>query len=518
MIIPSRGRLPVTAGAAAAVLGTCAAFHYHWLGLTLSHYDARGHLVVARRIVDSLTPGWQQIGAVWLPLPHLLNAMPVQLDAWYRSGLSAVVLSVLAFAIACAAVAWIAQTLTGSHWAGAASALVFGLNPNVLYLQSTPMTEPLFLACTLVAVARLIAWCRGPAAPFAVGAWFAAACLTRFEAWPITAAALAAAVWVRWRAGCRPADALREIAPVALPPAVTALAFMAFSRIVVGEWFVSGGFFVPDPKHAGAIESVRAIVAGLSDLTSTWAAGLASVGVVAMVALGLSRRAHAHWLVALALAGGAAVPWYAFWNGHPYRIRYMVPLVAIEAIGAGAAVGLARRAAPALTALVAAVAIAGPGPFDRQAPMVVEAQWDRPTAALRATVSACLARDYDGRTIMASMGSLGHYMQELSHEGFLLRDFLHEGNGDIWLNALDGPRPYVGWILIEEVAEGGDMLAERARGQPRFLDGFRQACRGGGVTLYRRVPEPDMSPASGTRGGTVSGSARSQNLTVNVTR
>ena len=75
------------------------------LGLTLSHYDARGHLVVARRIIDSITPGWQQIGAVWLPLPHLLNALPVQIDLFYRTGASAVAISIVAFAIATGAIA-----------------------------------------------------------------------------------------------------------------------------------------------------------------------------------------------------------------------------------------------------------------------------------------------------------------------------------------------------------------------------------------------------------------------------
>ena len=54
--------------------------------LTLSHYDARAHLVVARRVVDSLTPGWRQLGGVWLPLPHLINLIPVQWDSSYRTG------------------------------------------------------------------------------------------------------------------------------------------------------------------------------------------------------------------------------------------------------------------------------------------------------------------------------------------------------------------------------------------------------------------------------------------------
>ena len=70
------------------VWGTAAAVHYYQLGLTLAHYDARAHLVVARRVFDSLTPGWQQVGAVWLPLPHLLNALPVQIDWFYRTGVS----------------------------------------------------------------------------------------------------------------------------------------------------------------------------------------------------------------------------------------------------------------------------------------------------------------------------------------------------------------------------------------------------------------------------------------------
>src|SRR5512147_1581479 len=61
---------------AALLLGCHAAWMYHAAGLTLSHYDAKAHLVVARRVVDNLTPGWHQLGAVWLPLPHLLNLIP----------------------------------------------------------------------------------------------------------------------------------------------------------------------------------------------------------------------------------------------------------------------------------------------------------------------------------------------------------------------------------------------------------------------------------------------------------
>jgi hypothetical protein len=43
----------------------------------------------------------------------------------------------------------------------------------------------------------------------------------------------------------------------------------------------------------------------------------------------------------------------------------------------------------------------------------------------------------------------------------------------------------VGWILVEEKAEGGDVLSLRARESPSFLNGFRRVCEGGGVVLYQ---------------------------------
>jgi len=46
---------------------------YFQQGLTLSYNDARSHLNVARRVVDSLQPGAAQIGSVWLPLYHVLE-------------------------------------------------------------------------------------------------------------------------------------------------------------------------------------------------------------------------------------------------------------------------------------------------------------------------------------------------------------------------------------------------------------------------------------------------------------
>ena len=164
----------------------------------------------------------------------------------------------------------------------------------------------------------------------------------------------------------------------------------------------------------------------------------------------------------------------------------MVPLVAAAIAATGLGVGLLPRRGQALGAgLVLAGVLATTRPFDPKAAMVLEAQWDRPNSRARHEVTTCLPRDTPRPTVMASMGSLAHYMQELSGAGFGIRNFLHEGNGDIWLAALNGPARYVGWLLIEERAEGGDMLFQRAAADPRFLAGFERVCAGGGVALYR---------------------------------
>jgi hypothetical protein len=514
---------------AAAGAGVLTAVHYHRLGLTLSHYDARGHLVVARRIFDSITPGWQQIGAVWLPLPHLLNALPVQIDLFYRTGASAVALSILSFAVATGAIAWIVSALTESRVAAVVAATVFAANPNVLYLQSTPMTEPLLLALTLLGVALLVdqAALKGCATsagvldasqrasdvrppndiriPIDIGTrsaglqacpgdrrrvagWvFALAFLTRYEAWPVTVAALVFAVWACWRRGEALDSAVRRIGSIALYPTLALIAFAIFSRIVVGRWFVSGDFFVPENKALGdPWLAAKEIAWGVRMLSGPLLVAIGLFGLGALLAIGAFSRVRAPALVAVSVVAMAAIPWAAFVKGHPYRIRYMVPLVAVEAIGAGAIVGLSRRARGAVAVVVLAAVAYELRPLDAGAPMVVEAQWDRPNVSVRAQVTACIGPPQRGMKIMTSMGSLGHQMQEMSRAGFAIRDFLHEGNGDLWLTAIDGPYPFAQWILIEEKAQGGDVLARIAREHPHFLDGYRRVCEGAGLALYKR--------------------------------
>jgi len=496
VIIPfAQRRIFAATALAAAIFGTFAALHYHALGLTLTHYDARGHLIVARRIFDSITPGWQQIGAVWLPLPHLLNAIPIQNDFLYRTGASGVAISIVSFAIATGSIVWIVLAITESVGAALAGAAVFALNPNVLYLQSTPMTEPLLMALACLSMATVMAYLTDASHSRELldsasrdgirlcGTLFALACLTRYEAWPVTVVGLVLAATTDTRRQSR-----RNLIRVALYPLTAILGFSIFSRVVVGEWFVTGDFFVPENKALGdwwmATKEVAWGTKMLSSEPLVWAA---AVGLTAVVIVGLLNPSRRKAVVTLALGATAAIPLAAFHRGHPFRIRYMIPLLAVEAVGCGLAAGVIRRLRIPGAIAILALAAATLRPLDAKAPMVVEAQWDAPNLPTRAQVTACLREWKPGQKIMASMGSLGHYMQEASTAGFQIRDFLHEGNGDIWLAALDEPWLYADWMLIEEKAEGGDMLARIAKERPKFLEGYERVCEGAGLALYRRT-------------------------------
>ena len=110
-------------------------------------------------------------------------------------------------------------------------------------------------------------------------------------------------------------------------------------------------------------------------------------------------------------------PAYAFWSGHPFRIRYMVVLSMALATTTGLGVGLlrARTSAhgPQRSSLIAAI-VETP-PLSRRFAHGARSAMGQSRGVSNAGVSRVSERKRrDGRPILASMGSLAHYMQETS--------------------------------------------------------------------------------------------------------
>ncbi len=183
-------------------------------GTLLLYGDAVAHLHIARRVFDSNTPGFRQLGSVWLPLPHILLLPFVWNMAWWQNGLAGACVSIPSYVLGCAGIYRLARM-----WLDRSAAIVvvafYGLNPGLLYMATTAMTEPLFLAQLIWAVLLIVQYERALAAPepaegssgdrllIAAGLVLVAAIFTRYDGWVYAAAAWLFATWATIRARAR---------------------------------------------------------------------------------------------------------------------------------------------------------------------------------------------------------------------------------------------------------------------------------------------------------------------------
>lgn len=126
---------------AALIISVFATAYFLRLDYIIAYGDAESHLNIAKRVISSLTPGLAQLGGIWLPLPHLLLVPFTYFDIFWKSGLAGALVSGFFFIVICLFLYRFSYSLTKSRGAALITFLVFALNPNVLYMQSTPMTE-----------------------------------------------------------------------------------------------------------------------------------------------------------------------------------------------------------------------------------------------------------------------------------------------------------------------------------------------------------------------------------------
>jgi len=150
----------------------------------------------------------------------------IWIDSWYYSGFSGSLVSMVAYVLATRYVYKAATLMTapanagqgsnlraggpvGNRLAATSAALLFAANANVLYLQSTAMTETLLLACMAAATYHLLRWGRLGGYRQLAAAAFALflASITRYEGWWMCFAVVPVVTLVAWnrRAPDRPA-------------------------------------------------------------------------------------------------------------------------------------------------------------------------------------------------------------------------------------------------------------------------------------------------------------------------
>jgi hypothetical protein len=437
----------------------------------LYYGDAESHLDIARRIVDSRTPGYDQIGTAWLPLTHALMLPFVLDDRLWRSGLAGAIPSSVCFVGSGILLFVAARRAFNSMTAGVASLAVFALNPNLLYLQGTPMTEPVFFLGLLGLFYSMICFRQEQSwlAVFGAGIASLAASLTRYEGWFIVPFAAAFFFF----AAKPPLHRLKACATFILIAALGPAYWLAHNAWYFGDALA----FYRGPYSAKAIQGT-APYPGYQDWAQAWiyyrTAVYMCVGsmpiVAAVFGLIVAMVKRVWWPVAFFLLPPLFYIWSLHSSGNPihvpqlppysfYNTRYGLAALPVIALCAGAGVLLAPVRYRALAASVVIAAALGQWGLDARAGNWIcweESQVNSESRRAWTHQAAQFFTDHyrPGTGIFSSLGDLAGIYREA---GIPLRQVLQEGNGAAWDGAIARPDLF----LHEEwaVAIAGDTVA-----------------------------------------------------------
>jgi hypothetical protein len=455
---------------------------YYRRGEVLLYGDAVAHINIARRVFDSKTPGLLQLGTVWLPLPHLLMLPFLLSDEMWRGGAGGSIPSMAAYVFS---VTGIFRLVRGAlsrdrEWDGAGritawgAAIVYGANPNLIYIQSTAMTEVLYLALFIWAVVYFSEFVRRDRKALTkCGLCVVAACLTRYDGWLLAGVMAAAAIAIAAR-NLQDRPLRRTVAKFVVLAAAGPLLWLAYNAAVYRNplEFANGPYSAQaiaktsatinpaaGSMYAGAAYFLKAAEVNVAEkmwLGRLWLA-LAGAGLLAMWADGKRRWPTLLLAIpipfyALSLAyGGVPIfvpPWWPF---SYYNVRYGLQLLpamvvfgalgvlfiaeivkASQSFGAKSSRWIIRSISWATLALVTASYI---GIWQGQPVCYREAAVNsRGRQALEKQVGVWLKSLPSNSTILMY---LGEHVGAVEQAGIPLRRVINEGNHRVWKQPVD---------------------------------------------------------------------------------
>ena len=518
------------------IVGLANFAYYYARGLTTAHYDAKAHLVLARGVLDSTRPGYAQLGVNWLPLTHLLYLPFASIDGQYRSAFLPSLLSVISFALSAWLVFRIVARFTRLGAAGLFAAVYLVANANLQYLQSCPLTEPLYILLLLSAVDSLILWRESGARslPWAPAIWTSLGGLCRYEGWYLLAGIILLLLW-DYKVEYLPRRSVRRganvilimfLAPVAAHVAYVHAQFgdTFLNRVVRGHPLPYETFRRPILSviyHLGELSQVAGIlplIAGLTGLfyclmrcrpglrrAPLFLLWLPSLMNVSALYWGLIYRVRYSSLLlpALAVFGGItllsgivvrrlfvalcfvalALPWLSWCFPQEWKYRFFFPGPGILFLPAAALVlfliGRTGSAYhwPLLALVVSAIQV--PALRGEHRPMVVETLEHEFIEPERRQVLSYLRDHYDGSRILIDIGRLAPLVYD---SGLAVREFVYgEGDSISWKRAMEAPHITAGWLCLEK----GDKVWQAVQVDPHWPDRYSLAVQTEHFLLYR---------------------------------
>lgn len=502
--------LAVALGLATALSGASAAYFFH-AGLTTAYDDAHSRLMIARTVLDGRHAGLAQLGGIWPPFPQVFMLPFVWNDQLYHSGLAGAIPSTISYVVSSAFLYKLVARLTRDAIAGVIAVVAFS-GPNVLYLQSVPMSELPFMACFLGTVYFTASWMlHGSLRPlFLAGLCACLATLTRYEGWALVGLLTTAVAAFCWRAGHR----YEEIEGIVLLFGLMAFLgiglWLLWNRLIFGDTL----YFLHSQYGTRAINGfqLRAMPpsarpvgnAALSLQVLTWAVLdnlgplTAVLAVLGLARLALARRfapatitATALLLFPLAFTAAAAfvgAEVIADPNSTPgvgpTNVRYGLLLAPAAGYLAGwLAVGPRARWSVLAACLLSSLLVwrGGLVNVDEASSLVTTPQGRTSTQA-----GQWLRAHYDGGLVL---------MQRRTNENVLftsqipLDRVVYEGDRAEWAADLVDPAHEVRWVVMDagDPSTGAppDDVSLRLHDRPELAAAFERVYRNGPIEVYR---------------------------------
>jgi hypothetical protein len=487
------GTVPVAIGA--MVVMTVVAVVVVPAGANLWYADALSHLTVARRILDSDHPGFQQLGTVWLPVPHLLLLPFVWSLTLWSTGWAGAMLGIGCLGVTAASLYRICARLGFGRIPRLVGVCGVVLNANILYLHTTALTEPVLIASMMAAVAGLTHGATatrplsgGELAVFA-GLPAAAACLSRYEGWVLVvsmALFVLLADYPRMRAA-RPHPLrfvlLRRVLPTIAPPCLALVWWLAYNFAMFGDPldFMIGPYSAHAQQQVVVQQGILTTQGnlGVSMHVYNWAV-LDLVGIVLVVLgfAGLLAAVLLDGLRVVTLVIGVLFGTYVFEIASLYfgqtvmltqhslptgyfNVRYGISPLPFFAVGTAALLQYGRRWLPRVADIVGIGVLAvvvGQAVWVAQAPtsrspVVDEGQHLQDGRANAA--AAYLRSHYRGGGILLDDSVASNGIIPLIHVP--VRHFVIRAAGAAFTDALAHPTLHARWILVS-TSTGADSL------------------------------------------------------------
>ncbi|OGG26858.1 hypothetical protein A2960_01705 [Candidatus Gottesmanbacteria bacterium RIFCSPLOWO2_01_FULL_39_12b] len=478
-------------------------------GYNLTYNDAMSHLDIARRVVEGVKPGLAQLGSVWLPLPHILMLPTIWNDFFWHSGLSGGIPSMISYVLACIFTYKSIRLLGGTEFGALIGTAVVALNTNFLYLQTTALTEPLFLGTFILATYYLIRWAKTQdILSLVIAAFFILLTgLTRYDGWFLLVFALFAVfLSTYFKNGWKKAEG-------------TTVLFGTLASLGVIVWFVwnlvifgNPLYFATSEFSAGA-QQERMYAAGvlltkgdiLFSLKTYFFSMIDNIGVyifffgligwvyfmvknknIYLRAAGAVLLAPMVFNILSLYLGQSALFLPETMGNSWFNVRYGIVVLPWAAICIGFLVStrnlLVKILIPAIILLEIGLSFSSHYSITIVDGLVGASQKN-------VTLIGSEINQYAGKDNGLILASVASHDAILFSSGLPMRRFIHEGTGKLWMDSLQNPDQYAQYIIMRS-GDGSDSVSRAMMKLESFPIKYRMVYKGDFADFYERISFP----------------------------